>query len=522
MPLPINIENLIKGTTVEWERIEFKAGWNPEAVMHTMCAFANDFHNWGGGYIVIGIEEKDGKPILSPIGLSEKNIDIIQKEIVELGHKIQNNYFPIIQPYVFQDKHILILWCPAGDTRIYTAPEKLDKNQSKQQRFPYVRIGSKTMIARGENLRQLNELAARIPFDDRINYKTTINDLDLGLIQAYLQEIKSGLYAESTKMTISDLARAMNIAKGPNELLRPLNVGLLFFSRHPEDFFPRSWIEVVIHKDDTGTQFEESYFKGPIHLQLREALRFIKTTTIKEKVVKVDDRPEANRFYNFPYVALEESLVNACYHKGYDIEIPVEVQIFPDKISILSFPGPMPPIDKKELSNKRQVLSRNARNRRIGDFFKELELTEGRNTGFPKIYDAMEKNGSPKPIFETDTDRINFLTILPVHERYNEPDEQHDAPTNQSKVEVPAIKKLSSRQQKAIDYIRENGSINSKIYRELTGVSKRTATNDLRELVILQILEQTGGSKNIAYHLFGQHSGNIRATFGQHSGNIGQ
>jgi ATP-dependent DNA helicase RecG len=57
MHLPINIEDVLHGQTVEWERLEFKQGWNPEAVLHTMCAFANDFHNLGGGYIFIGVAE---------------------------------------------------------------------------------------------------------------------------------------------------------------------------------------------------------------------------------------------------------------------------------------------------------------------------------------------------------------------------------------------------------------------------------------------------------------------------------
>ena len=38
--LPINIDDLINARTVEWERLEFKEGWNPEDVLHTMCAFA--------------------------------------------------------------------------------------------------------------------------------------------------------------------------------------------------------------------------------------------------------------------------------------------------------------------------------------------------------------------------------------------------------------------------------------------------------------------------------------------------
>ena len=31
MSLPININDILHGKPVEWERLEFKAGWNPEA-----------------------------------------------------------------------------------------------------------------------------------------------------------------------------------------------------------------------------------------------------------------------------------------------------------------------------------------------------------------------------------------------------------------------------------------------------------------------------------------------------------
>jgi ATP-dependent DNA helicase RecG len=47
--LPVNIDDLLRQRTIEGERVEYKAGWNPEAVLHTICAFANDFHNLGGG-----------------------------------------------------------------------------------------------------------------------------------------------------------------------------------------------------------------------------------------------------------------------------------------------------------------------------------------------------------------------------------------------------------------------------------------------------------------------------------------
>lgn len=65
-----------------------------------------------------------------------------------------------------------------------------------------------------------------------------------------------------------------------------------------------------------------------------------------------------------------------------------------------------------------RVSNRRYRNRRIGDFLKELHLTEGRNTGFKKIIDELEANGSPKPEFETDEDRSYFITRLFVHEGF--------------------------------------------------------------------------------------------------------
>lgn len=79
MPLPVNIEDLLHGKTIESERIECKEGWNPEKTLHSLCAFANDFHDWGSGYIVIGVAEKDGKPVLPPKGLEHEEADNIQK-----------------------------------------------------------------------------------------------------------------------------------------------------------------------------------------------------------------------------------------------------------------------------------------------------------------------------------------------------------------------------------------------------------------------------------------------------------
>ncbi len=62
--LPLNLDDLLRQRTVEGDRIEYKAGWNPDTILRTLCAFANDFENLGGGYVVIGQDcDKDGRPI---------------------------------------------------------------------------------------------------------------------------------------------------------------------------------------------------------------------------------------------------------------------------------------------------------------------------------------------------------------------------------------------------------------------------------------------------------------------------
>ena len=145
MALLININKLINGSVVEWERLEFKKGWNPLDVIHVICAFANDINNWGGGYIIIGIEAKEGIPVLPPSGLKISEIDKIQKELLNLLYQLDPIYTPVIQPEIFQKKHILIIWVPGGDNRPYKAPDSLGKNNKSKS--PYIRKSSSTVKA---------------------------------------------------------------------------------------------------------------------------------------------------------------------------------------------------------------------------------------------------------------------------------------------------------------------------------------------------------------------------------------
>jgi len=412
--LPINLEDLLRRRTVEDERIEYKKGWNPDAIIQTLCAFANDFENLGGGYIVIGQDCDDmGQPIFPPVGLRDNQLDKIQQELLSYGNLIQPPYFPILSVERLQERNLIVLWAPGGQTRPYKAPKAVTAKK-KEYRY-YIRRYSSTIEARGDDERELISLAATVPFDDRFNQSASIEDLSPRLIAEFLREVESDLADEADTLSIEELERQMNIAGGPSEAVLPKNVGLLFFNEEPYRFFPATQIDVVWFPDGaSGDRFDEKSFKGPLARITREALAYIQRNYLRETVVKHPDRAEAERFWNFSYPAIEEAVVNAVYHRSYAEREPIEVRITPNDLVVLSFPGPDRSIRMEDL-RAGKAITRRYRNRRIGEFLKELDLTEGRSTGIPKILRVMAENGSPAPEFETDEDRTYFLIRLPVH-----------------------------------------------------------------------------------------------------------
>jgi ATP-dependent DNA helicase RecG len=64
---------------------------------------------------------------------------------------------------------------------------------------------------------------------------------------------------------------------------------------------------------------------------------------------------------------------------------------------------------------------------------------------------------------------------------------------------------LNDRQIKAVQYVKEKRKITNSEYQALNSVSKRTATNDLTELLSKSLLRKIGTSgSNIWYEVVGQ------------------
>lgn len=137
MALHLNIEDLLSARTVESDRIEFKKGWNPDAISRTIGAFANDFDNTGGGYILIGVaEDSVTKTAIRPVqGLTTKEIGDIQENMISINKLIRPNYAPKLFIEEVDNKQIIVLWVVAGSERPYEIPESTIPKQPRTFRY---------------------------------------------------------------------------------------------------------------------------------------------------------------------------------------------------------------------------------------------------------------------------------------------------------------------------------------------------------------------------------------------------
>lgn len=414
--ITINIDDLLYQRTVESSRVEYKAGWDKpieQKTLRTICAFANDLHNQNGGYIILGVETEPDSivPSLPPVGLPEERLDRIMTEIRVLGtSRIDPPYTPIVEPKQVAGRWIVVVWVPGGDNRPYKAKD------TDQNYYPYIRVGAETIKAEGHNLHLLMEQTARIPFDDRRNPHANVLDISPILTRRFLQAVRSDLLNRLPPPTDGEIYEAMRLVQRINGDASPKNVALLFFNEHPEQFFLYAFFEVV-QFGDFGDLLEENTFIGPIAEVVRDVIRHLDNLT-NIFLRKVPQQAEVERTVAFPYAALEEAIVNAAYHRSYEVtensSEPCKVYLYPDRMEIWSYPGPVAGITAESLQGTPPQVP--ARNRRIGEFLKELRLAEMRGTGIPKIRRTMQENGSPQPRFDF-ADNY-FCVTLPAHPRY--------------------------------------------------------------------------------------------------------
>lgn len=423
MALPINIEDLLNKRKVESNRIEFKTGWNPDKIYHTICAFATDLENTGGGYILVGVEQDENGIAKRPVkGVPLEAIDGILQDMVGYDSKISSSnlrtvsYNTKVSIEEVDGKPILAIWVPTGPNRPYCVPESVVSKNKSPLKY-YIRSKSSTIEAKGEVLDEVRNLANRIPFDERGNEAIKLEDISGVLVYEHLKAIKSKLADNFAGRPLMDILDEMNLLTGPTENRLIKNVAAMMFCEHPEKFFPVTQVDIVLFPEGSienpDLMIEVPKIVGPVPLMIRETLSYLRTNVIKKRISKPTDNEKSDKTYNYPYQSFEEAVVNALYHRDYQEREPVEITVEPTHVDILSYSGPDRSITAEAIKEAKKLKARRYRNRRLGDFLKELDLTEGRATGIPSIQKALKDNGSEKATIDTDDDRTYFLMTIP-------------------------------------------------------------------------------------------------------------
>jgi ATP-dependent DNA helicase RecG len=268
--------------------------------------------------------------------------------------------------------------------------------------------------------------SARIIFDDRGNPEIKLSDISPLLLKDYLVKVGSRLQNEDLVNDLEGVLEQMDLLEGPTEKWCIKNVAAMMFCEHPEKFFKTTQVDIVIfpegRENNPDNIIELPTIKGSVPMMIRDAMSYLRTNVIKEQIKKQFDDEHSIRYFNYPYQALEEAVVNALYHRNYNEREPVEITVEPNRISILNHGGPDRSIPLDVVRKAQTLRCRKYRNRRLGEFLKEMELTEGRATGIPTIQRKLKDNGSASAIFETDEDRAYFLIDIPCHPDFVEED----------------------------------------------------------------------------------------------------
>jgi predicted HTH transcriptional regulator len=254
---------------------------------------------------------------------------------------------------------------------------------------------------------------------------------------------------------------------------QPTNAAILLFGIKPQKFLPASEIKCMHYHGTVIAKPIPSHqiFTGTLFDQAEQATDFI-LSKINRTVPPRDSAPVSKTRYEIPKEVIEEAVVNAIAHRDYTSAASVQVSVFSDRVEIRN-PGSLPP----DLTFEDLKIEHNSRprNHRIALLLYLTHYIEKIGYGTIQMTTGCRGAGLPEPEF-TQSGGEFVVTLWR--------DWLTDA--------VLAEFRLNERQKRAIQFVKEKGSINNSEYQDLVITSMRNATRDLKELVEKGIFEKKG------------------------------
>ena len=402
----------------ESEQVEWKQNVaDPDDVVRTIVAFANDLPNLGGGYVVCGateIKDAHGFAATQADGMTAGRCKEVEGRVLAAClTRVSPPIIPLVEelPAAQADHRLLVFVVPA------TGHAHTFRSGTDSGRY-YVRVGRSTREARNGLMRELLvRKRALEPWDRRSPAGATLADLDLLALRELL-----------TRLGIWDSERPIDDWLDPNQtpspfvpslcaresltgILRPRNFALLLCGVNFQRFTPEAHTILSVYPGtDRATDLSERLeLAGTLLDQAQQIMRHL----TPEARVLMDKTVADTNVSKYPLRAIQEVVVNALVHRDYEQHHPLRVTVFSDRIEVSS-PGGLPPSVHKDKLLLGQALPV-WRNQALAWVANKLKLAQAEGQGMATILRTMREGGCAPPQFAFDPERVTC--VLPAHVR---------------------------------------------------------------------------------------------------------
>ena len=425
----------------EKQNIEYKQSWHDDYLK-----WISGFANAHGGTIYIGKDDNG-----NVVGVSD-----YKKLLEDLPNKIRDILGIMAEVNLHEDSGLYYI---EVITPPYAVPISLRGSY-------YYRSGSTKQELKGNALNEFLLRKSGKTWDDVIESRAAIDDIDAQSIEQFKKAAeRSGRLPREEDLSLADFLEKLRLTENG----RLKRAAIVLFGKEPSRFYPNQVVKIGrFGKSDDDLRFQETVEGNLLYLLSETSEQLNRKFFIKPIDFEGLQRIEKGEY---PVAAVREMLLNALVHRDY-MGTSVQIRLYDDKFSIWN-EGMLP--EGLSLDALKRKHPSRPRNPLIADVCFKGGYIDAWGRGTLKIINACRDAELPEPlIIEQDG---GFLVEI-FKNRYT--------PEQLKKAD------LNERQIKAVLYIIENGSITNSEYQNISGVSKSTATRDIKELENRKILINKG------------------------------
>ncbi|WP_122893474.1 RNA-binding domain-containing protein [Arcobacter peruensis] len=351
------------------------------------------FSNAEGGTLIIGVDDKTN----DIIGLNDEDIHRLNQL---LGNAIRDKVKPLIYPIVeiklIDSKKILVIEVNKGINKPYDVDGVY-----------YTKAGSDKRQVSQEELRRLFAESKKLFADEEIVNGTDIGDLNIHVFENYLKKFDASLFQEyeNKDLDLKTLLQNSDIMRNDNLTI----AGNLIFGKDPQKYNKSFYIDCCYFDGndiDVTNYIDEKRVYGTFETLYEDSLRFLKANLQSRQQ---EEDFNSSGVLEIDEIVLSELIINTLIHRDYQINAPIQIFMFHNRIEIIS-PGKLfnsLTVEKIKLGN---TIRRNQTLDRICNVV--LPYT-GRGSGIRRVIKI-----NPEVEFINDTEKEQFICIIPrkLHE----------------------------------------------------------------------------------------------------------